>query len=214
MMRPLMFSILLVAGTTAQAQTLYKCMGADGVRVYQQVPCAAEQKAEAAIDYKADRSRPKPAYTQHLRGRGDLQDTGPSRTEPVGAPTAAGGGGRNMGPSGACPPGQVPLNASRSNPSSGWNAKKGYVPLQCGAADGALAERAAPRRHASPEPAPAAPPIIRSVDTGFGNRKYIDQYGKVYQSTPIPGTNQTRVRGQDGTTVRCTTDGFGNERCN
>src|SRR5690606_35572812 len=39
---------------------------------------------------------------------------------------------QNVERAGPCPPGKVPLNASRTDPSQGWSSAGGYVPLICG----------------------------------------------------------------------------------
>ena len=133
---------LAVACSQLHAQ-VYKCEGADGKTAYQQLPCSkteSEEKvkiwaqprqsdiesAQARLQAAED-AKTAAAYEQDLLNAAREespapQTPSPARQQQEQLPIA----------SGSCPPGQVPLNASGSDPSRGWSGSKGYVPLRCG----------------------------------------------------------------------------------
>ena len=47
----------------AVAQTIFKCVGADGVKTFQQTPCDKQEHEVGQERYAPDKRRPKPAYT-------------------------------------------------------------------------------------------------------------------------------------------------------
>lgn len=160
---------------------VYKCKDGDGKTTYQQIPCSKTESEErvkiwaqppqADIEAAKERMRAEEyakaqeAYEQELLNAAQVGYQAPQapppmhqQKEPV--PVA----------SGSCPPGQVPLNASRSDPSRGWSSSKGYVPLRCGSTDRQASSRATRTGPGYTEP-----------------RQIFDQYGNLYLQPPGSG---------------------------
>lgn len=57
-MRTLFALTLALAATQVEAGTLYKCVGPDGVTVYQQTACASAQKEAAVLSYQREPDAP------------------------------------------------------------------------------------------------------------------------------------------------------------
>ena len=68
---------LSVAVPTQQvaAATLYKCVGADGVKTFQQTPCEQDQEAVGETDFMPDHSAPRPAYVNRARPPAEPEPT-------------------------------------------------------------------------------------------------------------------------------------------
>lgn len=130
---------LALACCQVQAQ-VYKCKGPDGKSAYQQTPCnnapsEAEkvriwaQPKQADIDAAIARSRAE----EYAKREQELQYAEQAAYQQPRAPLQRQ---EAIAASGPCPPGQVPLNASRADPSRGWSNSQGYVPLRCGLPSG------------------------------------------------------------------------------
>lgn len=138
----LVTAFLLPGGAAAQ---IWKCTTAAGETIFQQTPCSSGQQ-EQAVDLPADLSE---AQVAAARARQEaewqaaadaawteaLRNAARDAESPPPAPLATADAGSTRAPpppDNGCPPGQVPLNASRADPTRGWSAYRGYVPLRCG----------------------------------------------------------------------------------
>lgn len=171
--------IAFFATGIAQAE-VYKCKTADGMTVYQQIACNANENETgdkvkawpqpsqadvAAAQYRLQEqedAKARAEYEQALlnsaRAESQTYQTNPASGQPAYAVAIS---------SGPCPPSQVPLNASRADPTRGWSSSKGYVPLRCGGGN----------RQATTSAAPMGP--------GYTEPKRIqDQHGNWYNQPP------------------------------
>lgn len=160
--------------------TVYKCTTEDGEIVFQQIPCSADQEQEnikippgpSQQDVEAAHARLR-AYERAERESRNGDQQSDSAHGPHRQPNAAQFGSEysenesSTTNSSPCPPGQVPLNPSKVDPSRGWSKSKGYVPLRCGT--------------------PGTRANDRAVRTGPGisePRRIQDQYGNWYTQQP------------------------------
>lgn len=196
------FLILMLVPMHVQA-TVYRCTTEDGHIIFQQVPCSDDQEEETvrlqpqprAGDVAAAQVRLR-AYeaenrrSERERNRSEIisdEELRESRSESL---TETVRHDEAQSSSGACPPGQVPLNPSRLDPARGWSRSRGYVPLRCGDPDETTGDRA--------------------VRTGPGitePRRIQDQYGNWYVQPPGSSFARDERTGQQcfvyGNFVRC-----------
>ena len=207
---------------SAMAQVVYKCTNDDGSIAFSDVPCAANPEFHVIVEaYKPDSSNP---VQRSTFVRPPVRTS--SQQQPAANPSSSGGqqwGGSNSIYSSSnengCPPGQVPVNASRLNPNRGWSSSKGYVSLRCVDRD-AKADRSTrsnddrwtPSSHVSQPPSiPELPDrrINPVLSDPAGQGRVRDRNGNWYN--PVPGVpNQFRDR-QSG--ERCVLQGD-KLRCN
>lgn len=152
--------LLLLPFGGAVAQTVYRCMDADGVSTYQDLPCE-DRDAEARMQIKpnvVDSTRARAnvkrqkditarlAAEREQRAQARQQAQNEMRSNRQSRPSKAVA-------SGPCPPGQIPLNSSKLDGSRGWSDSKGYVNLECGSPDDRLPDQDyVPERGRTPEP--------------------------------------------------------------
>ncbi len=210
--------VALLIAHPANAQTLYKCRGADNVTRYQQTACEADDKVDEAISYRKEPDSTQPAWTESPQQHsGEFQQ--PQTTVDPGNTRSAG----------------IPDDELRRRLKHRQDSRK----LATGRNEHDRARRAeldreiaelrdqlgmqegADRQYAPAAPSsvaptfPAAPPIIRQRSDGAGGIEYVDQSGTEFQSKALPGTNATRLHNtQTGQRLTCRTDDFGNTRCN
>lgn len=163
----------------AQAE-VYRCKTADGRTVYQQIACNANENETgdkvkawpqpsqadvAAAQYRLQEqedAKARAEYEQALLNSAYAEFQTYPRAPSAGQPSYA-----VPSSNGPCPPGQVPLNASRADPTRGWSKSTGYVPLRCGGAN----------RQATTSATRTGP--------GYTEPKRIqDQYGNWYNQPP------------------------------
>jgi hypothetical protein len=198
---PVVLLLLVSSITHAQA---YRCKSPEGDTVYQQTPCSGDLSGDRvkewahprASDVAAAQARLRAEEEERARSEADRgrtfsdaevsDDLRPSLQQPQ----------NRHANSGPCPAGQVPLNASRSDPTRGWSGPKGYVPLRCGPAD------------ASSEPSRVAPSV--RVGPGYTEpRRFQDQHGHWYSQPP--GSNFAT---EERTGRQCIVNGAIIVRCN
>lgn len=206
----------------AMAQVVYKCKNDDGSTAFSDKPCAANPEFHVIDEaYKPDPSNP---VQRSTFVRPPVRTS--SQQQPAANPSSSGGqqwGGSDSIYSSSnengCPPGQIPVNASRLNPNRGWSSSKGYVSLRCVDRDAnadrstrSTADRLAPSNGISQPPSNPIPQN-RRLNPVFsdpaGQGRVRDRNGNWYN--PVPGVpNQFRDR-QSG--ERCVLQGD-KLRCN
>jgi hypothetical protein len=155
---------------------IYKCETSKGDIAFQQIPCAkgsTEEKVKV-------RAGPSPAEVESARARLQVANEPPTRpfgdvnnpddnnaSDPVPSQSSERTAEQSSGP---CPAGQVPLNASRHDPSKGFSKSGGYVPLRCGSESRPLTNR-----------------LTRTGPGYTEPKRILDQYGNGY--TQLPGSN-------------------------
>lgn len=174
-------AVLLLLAGFAHAQA-YRCKAPDGKVVYQQIACSAgdvgekikiqRQPSQTAIAEAQSRLRLQEAATANAAYERAAFDEATTSRAGQGSALYSISEPQHEVPrsSEACPPGQVPLNPSGSDPSSGWSSSKGYVPLRCGSAN----------RQASTSKSRTGPGITEP-------KRVQDQYGNFYQQPPGSG---------------------------
>ena len=171
--------VVFFATGIAQAAA-YKCEMPDGRTVYQQIACNANENETgdkvkiwaqpsqadiAAAQYRLQEqedAKARAEYEQALLNSAHAESQTYQRAPATGQSAYA-----VPSSSGPCPPGQVPLNASRADSTRGWSSSIGYVPLRCGGAN----------RQATTSATRTGP--------GYTEPKRIqDQYGNWYNQPP------------------------------
>lgn len=163
-MRTLIALAFTLAAAQAEAGTLYKCVGPDGVTVYQQTACASAQKEAAVLSYQREPDAPDVGWAGQQQpepesGQDDLQAYADANTIQRGTP-------RPRSPS---------INPMSAEAEQLRRAEHRAATPEGRALNRALYGSSQPSR----APNPPAPPAQTTVTDQYGNR-YQQPQGSVF----------------------------------